>query len=951
MAEITQKVQGVNPTSYIGLSKEPDRVRPNTGFGELFKGIGSLAEGAVTAIDEKNKEDISKSLYGGVDDIHKELGVDVAAEAGAVKTPLFTGNENNQNVNPAVAETVERNTESLSRLKTALEQGKISQMYYAQRSEALVRNLRAQYPGYREFIDDKVSKITGMKPANTIIREITGAIEARRTSAQQSAEKEITFIRGKMEHLSPEEREEAIAGGWNDPIKRSKYMKSIGDREAMISSIDVAKKGLELKAKQGDVVEGDIVGYLQNYSHKMVTMQLDKAYRELNPLLKGLQEGKPIPPESVVKVRAAIEALKLEAIKQFDSELSSSYGDGTKNFLQTLPPAKIKELKDQMEKRFGDIIESVEKGDLAMIKVDQTFNRMRVDSDSRKIIEGSPYLRQLEAFKQILGPQGFTWLLQSPEAHAKNIKEVTKAFNTALRAQMFSKGEDLGTMLKGLTKNAETFNIDQNEAKKIATGVLDDAVKKLADPKVDPAFFEKMVTSVFGSGDSTKAWTELFKSEERQAWFKKFTSPDIMKNLDKIKGTEAAKHVQLFVERTARANLQTSADSIVDKVTEPGGAVSIEIDPKTGRLRPVQTRKLTEQERALGGRFGPNPGSAITPSFQKEVDKMNENIDILKRQYTMMGLDPMQEIQAFLQAVGINETNPRRANVWQMMLNRLTDREGNTQVDETTGNPVQKQNLNPEIQPQRFGTGTTPPNIQMTNMFGNEEGPVSVQQIDSYVEKRAQEIKASLGISRDDFLDTNKSISLAPNAKFDGSEEEYVSLKSDTSTDYKNLTASTPEKTVLNLVASAESGKNGYNKIFGGKTLNLTSMSVGDVLATQREMIRNGSPSSALGRYQFINKTLKGLISDLGIPLNATFNEELQDKLGVALMKRRGWDKFKSGKMTEDQFLNNLAKEWAGLPTTKGTSFYAGDGLNRATVSLAKVRSVIKRLATKSESE
>jgi muramidase (phage lysozyme) len=944
MAEITQKVQNVNPTSYIGLSKEPDRVRPNTGFGELFKGIGSLAEGAVTAIDEKNKEDISKSLYGGVDDIYKEMGVDVAAEAGAAKTPLFTGNENNQNINPAVAETVERNTESLSRLKTALEQGKISQMYYAQRSEALVRNLRAQYPGYREFIDDKVSKITGMKPANAIIREITGRIEASKSSAAAEAEKDRTFIRNNLEELPPDKRTEAIAGGWNDPTKRAEYMKYIADRKGYASDLQLEKSRLDLKEKQGKAEKGDVEGYINNFSYRMVTKQLSKAFEELGPILSSMKEGQIINPQDVLKIKTAVEALRREANTKFDEELASTYGDGKKNFLQTLGPEDIKKYRDMMDKRFGDVLDLVEKGDLSALKANKTMLDMMINSDTRKLFELSPHLRSMSALKEALGPEGFKWILTQGDRYVSNVKAITQAFEMHLKATTMSPGKNLGETIKTLREQGNLLGVPEAETKVAATNLLKSAAKELANPQSSPETLQKFATQIFGSGDSSKAWVENFVPEERQALFKMFTSPDILKNLSKIQGTEAAKHVQLFIERGARANLQTSADSIVDKVTEPGGAVSIEIDPKTGRIRPVQTRKLTEQERALGGRFGSNPGSAITPSFQKEVDKMNENIDILKRQYTMMGLDPMQEIQAFLQAVGINETNPRRANVWQMMLNRLTDREGNTQVDETTGNPVQKQNLNPEIQPQRFGTGTTPPNIQMTNMFGNEEGPVSVQQIDSYVEKRAKEIGQSLGITRDDFLDTNKAFSLTPNAKFDSSEEEYVSLKSDTSTDYTNLTASTPEKRLLNLVASAESGKNGYNKIFGGKTLNLTSMTVGDVLTLQRNMVNNGSPSSALGRYQFINKTLKGLISDLGIPLNATFNEELQDKLGVALMKRRGWDKFKSGKMSEDQFLNNLAKEWAGLPNTSGRSHYAGDGLNRATVSLDKVRQALKKL-------
>jgi muramidase (phage lysozyme) len=937
MAEITQDVKTVTPTSYIGLSKEPDRVRPNTGFGELFKGIGSLAEGAITAIDEKNKEDISNSIYGGVDDIQKEMGVDAAAEAGAAKTPLFTGNENNTSVNPAVAENIERSSESLARLKTALEQGKITQMYYAQRSEALVRNLRAQYPGYREFIDDKVSKITGMKPANAIIREINSVIEAKKSSAQQNAEREKTFIRGKLEHLSPEEREEAINGGWDDPQKRAKYTKSIGDREGMISNIQVQKAALELKAKMGAAVDDEAIGYLQNYSHNMTNLQLDKAYRELDPLLKGLREGQTLSPDQVMKVRAAVQALKTEAIKQFDTELATGFGEDKKNFLQRLPPAKVKELKDQLESRFSDIIETIEKGDFSMLKANSTFTKMQIESDSRKIVGSEPSIRAMASVKELLGQEGVKFMLPTAEAQVKFRDNVQRAVETFIKAEFLQKDGNLGDTIKGLKKLDGQLGVPTTKTKAAMTQVFTDTAKKLADKNVDPAFLEKFVTQVFGSGESTKAWTEYFVPEERQAIFKMFTSPDIIKNLEKIKGTEAAKHVQLFIERSARANLQTSADSITDKITEPNGAVGIQIDPQTGRLRAVQTRKLTEQERQLGGRFGNNPSSAITPSFQRQVDLMNENLEILSRQYKAMGLDPKVELKAFLQAVGINENNPRRASVWQKMINEMDGGSQDGNPAEVGGTPI------PNPPDSTGAIQRTPTLINPANMGSRPDQPMGIGQIESYVEKRAKEIGRDLGVSRDDFLDTNAAISLMPNAKFDGEEEEYVSLKADRSgADYSNLTATTKEQAILNVVASAESGKNGYNKIFGGKTMNLTSMSVGDVLTLQRQMINVGSPSSALGRYQFINKTLKGLISDLGIPVTATFNEELQDKLAVALLKRRGWDKFKAGRMTEDQFLDSLAKEWAGLPNTKGVSHYAGDGLNRATITLDKVRKALQ---------
>lgn len=151
--------------------------------------------------------------------------------------------------------------------------------------------------------------------------------------------------------------------------------------------------------------------------------------------------------------------------------------------------------------------------------------------------------------------------------------------------------------------------------------------------------------------------------------------------------------------------------------------------------------------------------------------------------------------------------------------------------------------------------------------------------------------------------------------------------------------------TILEFIGQHEAPL-GYNQIYGkNKEIPLDTMTLDQTLEFQREYVRGGSPSSAVGKYQFIRSTLASLKEDLGLTGEEVMNQELQDKLAVQLLKRRGLDKFKSGKLTAEQFQNNLAKEWASLPTTSGMSYYAGDGLNNALTSSDKVQQVLAELA------
>lgn len=123
---------------------------------------------------------------------------------------------------------------------------------------------------------------------------------------------------------------------------------------------------------------------------------------------------------------------------------------------------------------------------------------------------------------------------------------------------------------------------------------------------------------------------------------------------------------------------------------------------------------------------------------------------------------------------------------------------------------------------------------------------------------------------------------------------------------------------ILDFVAGPESGGN-YNAYFGnaGSTRELSGMTVDQV---RMWSMSRGTASSATGRYQFMAATLKGLQKEMGIPGDAKFTPELQDRMAIHLLERRGYSQWKAGEITDAQFANNLALEWAALPNFDETS-------------------------------
>lgn len=156
-------------------------------------------------------------------------------------------------------------------------------------------------------------------------------------------------------------------------------------------------------------------------------------------------------------------------------------------------------------------------------------------------------------------------------------------------------------------------------------------------------------------------------------------------------------------------------------------------------------------------------------------------------------------------------------------------------------------------------------------------------------------------------------------------------------------------KALLDAIGKHEAPK-GYGQIYGGargvpKNTDVSKLTLKEVQLLQRKMVDAGSASTASGRYQFIRKTLAATIQQMGLTGNEVWTPELQDRMALHLIEKRGLTTFMRGEISREQFADNLAAEWASLPMTtgpkKGQSKYAGDGLNKSFHKVADVLALL----------
>lgn len=138
----------------------------------------------------------------------------------------------------------------------------------------------------------------------------------------------------------------------------------------------------------------------------------------------------------------------------------------------------------------------------------------------------------------------------------------------------------------------------------------------------------------------------------------------------------------------------------------------------------------------------------------------------------------------------------------------------------------------------------------------------------------------------------------------------------------------------------------GYNETlaygaYTGGDVDLVSMTLDEVDRLQTKMLshpKNRHNSSAAGWYQIVRTTRRTIQATLKIGGGELFDAEMQDRMGCYLLGVRGIDKYLAGRLSEDTLINNLAMEWASLPTTAGKGHYDGQ---HAAVPVSRVRKAL----------
>jgi hypothetical protein len=150
---------------------------------------------------------------------------------------------------------------------------------------------------------------------------------------------------------------------------------------------------------------------------------------------------------------------------------------------------------------------------------------------------------------------------------------------------------------------------------------------------------------------------------------------------------------------------------------------------------------------------------------------------------------------------------------------------------------------------------------------------------------------------------------------------------------------------VRGLGQMVRSGEGGYTSMFPSESYpEMTNMTISQLVAFQKQKLRDGRKSAAVGAYQFLYPEVAA--QRAGLSMNDKFTPENQEKMFMAtLMTKPGREtiaKYLRGQSNDvETAIDELAMEFASIEYRDGRSYYYKDGVNRASVSRARARQAL----------
>lgn len=234
MSVFNPQVAPTNDPNYLGWSKPIETPQGDTSLGVALKEGGELLTEGVHIADTYIKKTIESDLHTSIDSERAAYTEALNYAQDKVKTDkvsLLQGSGEGQSIPGGINEGLQK----IDQIQGAKANGKLSETYYYGRLDTIAKDMRSRFPGYRDYIDEKVSNITGVNPANAYIKSIISDINTYQTNSNTEHNKIESQIFENIQYVGEQNWQRWKQGNLSDTA----VLGMIAQRKAVKSDLEL----------------------------------------------------------------------------------------------------------------------------------------------------------------------------------------------------------------------------------------------------------------------------------------------------------------------------------------------------------------------------------------------------------------------------------------------------------------------------------------------------------------------------------------------------------------------------------------------------------------------------------------------------------------------------------------------------------------------------------------
>lgn len=174
MAVFNPAVQPVAAPDFTNVTKPITQPEADKSVGLTLDTVGKGIEGATQLADTAVKEDIKTTADTGVDKLRDAYTQNLVTLRNAQIGQSQTAESLLPDAGTPPPPGLDAGLDRVKQLGVAMAQngGKINDTLYTGGLNALAKQLRTQYPGYRDYIDQQIKEVSGVDPANAFMKNL-----------------------------------------------------------------------------------------------------------------------------------------------------------------------------------------------------------------------------------------------------------------------------------------------------------------------------------------------------------------------------------------------------------------------------------------------------------------------------------------------------------------------------------------------------------------------------------------------------------------------------------------------------------------------------------------------------------------------------------------------------------------------------------------------------------